>query len=208
VSKFQLRPPQLGALHAVLAHWTTRSSVPATVVVPTGTAKTETMLALLASAGPERLLVVVPSDALRAQTAAKFETFGVLQDFGVVAAGALRPVVGQVHHRFETAEAARGFAALCNVVIATPAALDAAPAEVRQALLDACSHPFVDEAHHIAATTWRSIRDAFGGRPVVQFTANCSGIASTLTAHKPPDRGQATDLAALAERDQTAAANA
>lgn len=166
-----LRPPQLGALHAVLAHWTTRSSEPATVVMPTGTGKTETMLALLAAARPERLLVVVPSDALRSQTAAKFESFGVLQEFGVVAAGALRPVVGQVHHRFATAESARRFAEQCNVVIATPAAFEASSAEVRQALVDTCSHLFVDEAHHVAATTWRSIRDAFGGRPVVQFTA-------------------------------------
>ena len=41
-----LREPQIGALHAVLAHWTTRSTSPATVVMPTGTGKTETMLAL------------------------------------------------------------------------------------------------------------------------------------------------------------------
>lgn len=166
-----LRPAQLGALHAVLAHWTTRSTEPATVVMPTGTGKTETMLALLAAARLERVLVVVPSDALRVQTAAKFESFGVLQEFGVVSAGALRPVVGQIRHGFADMDAARRFAELCNVIVTTPAALEASPADMRQALLDACSHLFVDEAHHIAATTWRSIRDGFVGRPVVQFTA-------------------------------------
>jgi hypothetical protein len=68
-----LRTSQLGAVHVVLGYWTTNPSQPATVVMPTGTGKTETMLALLAAALPERLLVVVPSDALRGQLAAKFE---------------------------------------------------------------------------------------------------------------------------------------
>src|ERR1043166_4159797 len=41
-----LRPPQIGALHAVGAHWSI-SVDPATVVMPTGTGKTETMLGVL-----------------------------------------------------------------------------------------------------------------------------------------------------------------
>lgn len=44
--KSGLRPPQIGALHAVLAHWTVEFS-PATIVMPTGTGKTETMLSLI-----------------------------------------------------------------------------------------------------------------------------------------------------------------
>ncbi|MFS2177166.1 DEAD/DEAH box helicase family protein [Rhizobium pisi] len=40
-----LRRPQIGALHAALAH-ATRSTDPATIVMPTGTGKTETTLAL------------------------------------------------------------------------------------------------------------------------------------------------------------------
>jgi superfamily II DNA or RNA helicase len=53
-----LRRPQIGALHAALAH-ATRSTDPATIVMPTGTGKTETMLALNANQRFERLLVVV-----------------------------------------------------------------------------------------------------------------------------------------------------
>jgi hypothetical protein len=45
-----LRPPQLGALHAVLAARTTEVDEPVTVVMPTGTGKTETMLAVFAFA--------------------------------------------------------------------------------------------------------------------------------------------------------------
>lgn len=44
-----LRRPQMGALHAIHAHWSTSKDV-ATVVMPTGTGKTETMLATLVSA--------------------------------------------------------------------------------------------------------------------------------------------------------------
>lgn len=123
-----LRTPQLGALYAVLAHWTTRSSEPALIVMPTGTGKTETMLALLCASRLDRVLVVVPSDALRQQTARKFETLGVLQEAGVVAPTSLRPVVGHVRHGFRDVGAATEFADLCNVVITTPAALEASSA--------------------------------------------------------------------------------
>jgi superfamily II DNA or RNA helicase len=44
-------------------------SEPATVVLPTGTGKTKTMLPLFASERPGRVLVLVPSERLRAQIA-------------------------------------------------------------------------------------------------------------------------------------------
>ncbi len=59
-----LRAPQAGALHAVMAHWSV-SNRPGTIVMPTGTGKTEAMLGLLVSHRLERVLVVVPTDALR-----------------------------------------------------------------------------------------------------------------------------------------------
>lgn len=166
-----LRPPQLGAVYAVLAHWTTNSTEPATVVMPTGTGKTETMLALLCSHRLVRLLVIVPSDALRSQTARKFEELGVLQSAGVVSATALRPIVGQVKHGFSNEAAAQSFVDACNVVVATPSSLQASTPDIRHAILERFSCLFVDEAHHVAAATWHAIRDGFASRPVVQFTA-------------------------------------
>jgi superfamily II DNA or RNA helicase len=166
-----LRVPQLGAVHAVLGYWTTGATQPGTVVMPTGTGKTETMVALLATVRPKRLLVVVPSDALRDQLAAKFETLGVLQQSQVISSQALRPVVGRIGHKFATAANARAFGEKCNVLVTTPAALFASGPDISAALLDTCSHLFVDEAHHVEAATWRHIRDAFGSKPVLQFTA-------------------------------------
>lgn len=166
-----LRSPQIGAIHSVLGYWTTKNEQPITVVMPTGTGKTEVMVSLLVAARIERLLVVVPSDALRTQIAQKFETLGVLQKYGIVHEAALRPVVGQLRHRLSTVEVAESFALACNVIVATPSSLAACSAEIRAALTAGCSHLFVDEAHHVAAATWQSIRNQFEGKPVVQFTA-------------------------------------
>jgi hypothetical protein len=139
--------------------------------MPTGTGKTETMAALFSAVCIPRVLVVVPSDALRKQIGAKFETLGILQEAGVIDARALRPIVGQIAHGFADSQAALTFARACNVIITTPTALFASPPDASAALLETCSHLFVDEAHHVEARTWRRIRDAFEGRPVLQFTA-------------------------------------
>jgi hypothetical protein len=139
--------------------------------MPTGTGKTETMLALLVAGRPERLLVLVPSDALREQIASKFETLGILQELGIVRHTALRPVVGRVGHAFRDPEAAAALSDACNVIVTTPQALSASTPAALEALLDGCSHLFVDEAHHVAAPSWATVRDAFARKVVVQFTA-------------------------------------
>jgi hypothetical protein len=57
-----LRPPQIGGLHSALGHWKMSDGV-ATIVMPTGTGKTETMVALTLHERPSRLLVIVPSES-------------------------------------------------------------------------------------------------------------------------------------------------
>ena len=74
-----LRPAQLGALFSIKAHWTV-SNEPATIVMPTGTGKTETMIATVVSEQINRTLIIVPSNLLRKQTVEKFMSFGVLQE--------------------------------------------------------------------------------------------------------------------------------
>jgi superfamily II DNA or RNA helicase len=166
-----LRSPQLGAVHAVLGYWTTKRTTPSTVVMPTGTGKTETMLALLVAARLPRLLVLVPSDALREQVANKFETLGVLQELGIVGSQAVRPVVGRVQTGFTDVDQTSAFVEACNVIVATPQSLSVASQEALDVLVSGCSHLFVDEAHHVAARTWYAIREMFVDKDVVQFTA-------------------------------------
>ncbi len=166
-----LRRPQVGAVHAILADWTTGSSEPITIVMPTGTGKTETMLAVTAAVRPDLLLVLVPSNALREQIAKKFETWGILKDLGCLNSQVHHLAVGQIRHAFLSQEKATHFAKSCNVIITTPNALNASTPETKMTLLKECSHLFVDEAHHIAARTWRETCDTFVGKPIVQFTA-------------------------------------
>ena len=148
--------------------------------MPTGTGKTETMLAVLVAARPRRVLVaarprrvlvIVPTVALREQVASKFETLGVLQKFGIVGRDAMRPTVGRLEHGISTEEDALRFVQACNIVIATPNALTTCTHDARQVILNACTDLMVDEAHHSAAPTWASIIEAFGGKPTLLFTA-------------------------------------
>ena len=167
-----LRTPQIGALHAALAHWKVTRDV-GTVVMPTGTGKTEVMLALLAKEQPESLLIVVPTAALRDQIAEKFLSFGVLQQFGVIGEEAILPVVGKVERRFHGADDVIRFFKSCNVAVATMAVIRRCEDEVQGAIAKACTHLFIDEAHHAPANTWNAFRERVcaENKPVLQFTA-------------------------------------
>ena len=168
-----LRRPQLGALHAIHAHWSTSKDV-ATVVMPTGTGKTETMLATLVSARCVRVLVLVPTDALRAQIALKFFTLGILKDprSSLLQPGVVRPVVGMLTKMPATPEEVEEFFRQCNVVVTTSALAGRCSPEVQARMAELCSHLFIDEAHHAEAATWKRFKSHFKGQSLIlQFTA-------------------------------------
>jgi superfamily II DNA or RNA helicase len=165
-----LREPQVGAVHALLAHWT-MSEDAATVVMPTGSGKTETMLSLIVSERLSNVLIVVPSAALRDQTIEKFASLGILPRLGIIGSGARYPVIGALEHGIESASAAESFMRACNVVIATMAAVHECPADARLALSNATEYLFMDEAHHTPAATWTAFRALFPSSRIVQFTA-------------------------------------
>lgn len=170
VSEPGLRPPQLGALHAILAHRSTESPWPVTIVMPTGTGKTETMLSIYCHS-PRRTLIVVPSDALRSQTASKFATLGVLPEIGAVAGEFRCPSVLLLRSGLSTVADVDASVGRANIVVSTAQALSGCEASARARLVELCDRLFVDEAHHVAARTWRQIARAFEGKEVVQFTA-------------------------------------
>lgn len=169
-----LRRPQIGALHAALAH-ATRSTDPATIVMPTGTGKTETMLALNARQRFDRLLVVVPTDALRDQIAGKFETFGVLKGQACLDAAAEYPVVTRLSHIPSNAAEVDQLFDSANVIVTTMHIAGRADPEVQEQMAARAAALFIDEAHHIGARTWAEFRGLFVARtppiPIVQFTA-------------------------------------
>jgi superfamily II DNA or RNA helicase len=166
-----LRPPQIGALHATLAHWSV-ADVPATIVMPTGTGKTETMLAVAACCGVERLLVIVPNNALRSQIVHKFETMGVLKAVGCLAPDAPLPTVATLLHRPRTCAEVDDVFLRANVIVTTMAIAGQCAPDVQARMAELSTHLFIDEAHHIAARTWRDFRAGFeGATRILQFTA-------------------------------------
>jgi len=164
-----LRPPQRGALLALLAHWS-RSKSPATIVLPTGTGKTETLLLTILVKKPTRTLILVPTDALRDQTFRKACVWGALPDLDVLAPGVLYPVVGVIRQSFTSLAQASEFIRNCNIVVATVAVVAAMGASY-DAALEMFDLIAIDEAHHLGAKTWNNTRTRFGDRPIVQFTA-------------------------------------
>ncbi|MBY6102424.1 DEAD/DEAH box helicase [Marinobacter nauticus] len=167
-----LRRPQLGALHAISAYFATDREVdPATVVLPTGTGKTETMLATMIYQKCDKVLVIVPSDSLRTQISGKFLNLGYLPELGIVPVGINLPAVAIIKSGIRTTEAADNLANTANVIVATTSVLSASEPEAVDRLCERCSHLFVDEAHHISAKSWLEVLERFRGKKVLQFTA-------------------------------------
>ena len=167
-----LRPPQIGSIYAVQAHWTVNTD-PATVVLPTGVGKTETMLSILIAERCSRLMVVVPTDALRTQIYDKFASLGLLKSpqFQVIAKNASYPVVGALNHRPADLAQVDSLFRKCNVVVTTmPLASQCLPEVIRR-MAELCSCLFIDEAHHVAAPTWNEFKVAFEKSRIIQFTA-------------------------------------
>lgn len=165
-----LRPPQIGALHAILAHWTVSNDA-ATVVLPTGTGKTDTMIATLAIRKCERVLVVVPSDVLRTQIANNFEGLGVLKEKGVLPGDALFPIVGTLKHKPKNTVDLDEFFEKCQVIVTTMAIAGTSDAEIQERMAKWCPYLFIDEAHHIGAKTWGAFKQKFAQNKILQFTA-------------------------------------
>lgn len=163
------RKPQRAAAFAVFSHLDSDPSVPATVVMPTGTGKTDTIFSIIIAGLFPRTLLIVPSDALRTQIGDRLETLARLRAINAIPPEILSPIV----HLIDGHDAAMNFDAIfsANVTIATPAAL----AQLSNGELDAFAanytHLIFDEAHHVAAATWERIRKVFELKPTVFFTA-------------------------------------
>lgn len=163
------RPPQRAAAFAVLSHLDMEPATPATVVMPTGTGKTDTIFALVLAGLFKRTLLVVPSDALRAQMSERLRSLQTLRTIGALTDSVLSPVV----HVAEGFDKASDTAAIesANVSVATPATLATLDADKLKSVLSLYSHIVFDEAHHVVAETWERIRSSAEDTPMLYFTA-------------------------------------
>lgn len=165
-----LRRPQVGALHMIMGHLQLPLDI-ATVVMPTGTGKTETMLSALIANKCSRLLITVPSDSLREQISEKFLTMGLLKKFGIVGEAALLPIVGIIKEHFHTVEELHCFFEKCNVIVSTMPLLAECSKEQQAEISKLVSHIFIDEAHHVKAQSWEKFRLGFNHEKIIFFTA-------------------------------------
>jgi superfamily II DNA or RNA helicase len=164
-----LRPAQVGATYALMSHWSLSSDV-ATVVLPTGTGKTETMLVATLADKADRTLVIVPGLDLKQQIAGKFSTWGILRDLGVIKPETPNPTVftlGRTLIAPDSIEAIKR----ADIIVSTPSLLARAEAGVRETLPELFSHVYFDEAHHVTAYEWASLKGLFCDSKIVQFTA-------------------------------------
>lgn len=166
-----LRGPQLGALHMIRGHWFA-SNAPATIVMPTGTGKTETMLSVLVSVPCSKVLVVVPSDTLRAQLAEKFATLGILKAprCDVLRTSAKYPIVCLLRH-IPSVDQVDEICSRSNVIVTTSSIAAQCTDDAKNHLAQHCPYLFIDEAHHAETPTWKDFKQSFGHRRILQFTA-------------------------------------
>lgn len=165
-----LRIPQLGALFAIKAHWST-SREPATIVMPTGTGKTETMLSVIISEYCNKTLIIVPSNLLRKQITEKCISLGILKDLGVIKSGAVNPVVAMLSTTPSSADELRDIVSKSNIIVATMPLINVFSNEYINIFCELCSEIVIDEAHHIAASTWSKLKRRFEKQRILQFTA-------------------------------------
>ena len=165
-----LREPQIAALYSILSHLKISDEI-GTVVMPTGTGKTETMLTTLIANRCEKIIITVPSEALRTQIFNKFYTLGLLKKFEIVNEKALNPRVGILQQNFTESGELLEFINECNVVVTTMSILSKNSNEQLSLLSENFSHLFIDEAHHSEARSWNRVRLFFNESKILQFTA-------------------------------------
>ena len=133
-----LRSPQIGALHSMLAH-VEDGEERAIVVMPTGTGKTETMLAFLIANMCKKVFVVVPSDALRSQIAKKFKDLGLLPKLGIVPQDINKPIVSMIKKSLDDS-AWKNTIDNSNVIITTMATAERISPNIRSYLREQISY--------------------------------------------------------------------
>jgi superfamily II DNA or RNA helicase len=165
-----LRAAQRGALLAIFSHWT-KSDAPATVVMPTGTGKTETLLATIVAGRPRCALVIVPTDPLRSQFFQKAVTWGRLRGLGVLSTRSLYPVVGMLKSGCKSTAGLKSIATNCHIVVTTMQILSRIQPDELDVIREHFDLVAVDEAHHLAAPSWSKVVDNFSKSKILQFTA-------------------------------------
>ena len=167
-----LRLPQFGALSAIRAHWATSNS-PATIVLPTGTGKSETMYTTIISERITSTLIIVPSNLLREQIFEGARYFGILPKLKMTSEEIIYPTTFLYKSKVKEEDESILIDALeeANIIVSTPGMIKNMTSSVWDKLLEKVEVVIFDEAHHLAAPDWGTVRERFIGKKILQFTA-------------------------------------
>lgn len=160
---------QLGAIFGIASHFSLRTE-PAIVVMPTGSGKTAVLMASAFLLRAKRILVLTPSQLVRAQIAEEFKEFALLRSLGAIPDGIGNPNVIEITKRMDSSEQWEAIEAF-DVAVATPNSVSPAIAQVSAPPDDLFDLILVDEAHHSPASTWRNTLSAFPNAKTVLVTA-------------------------------------
>lgn len=164
-----LRLAQVGAIHAIAAHFTVLTE-PALVVMPTGSGKTAVLLAAPFAIRANRVLIITPSKLVREQIAEGARTLEVLKRAGALPETVALPKVFEVDSKLSTEASWKELEAY-DVVVATPNCTSPEIEGVAKPPVDLFDTVIFDEAHHSAASTWKALLDHFHSARRVLFTA-------------------------------------
>lgn len=166
-----LRKPQIWGIYSILSHYTVSNSV-STVVMPTWTWKTETMLWTLLTLKPVKgIIVIVPSDSLRTQISEKFINLWLFKDIWIINTAIKYPIVWVLKSYIKGESKLLDFLSKTNVLITTMSALSRYDNDTQKLISKYFDFTFLDEAHHSQASTWNNFKTNFGNKNIVQFTA-------------------------------------
>lgn len=195
INSIGLREPQYCALHALHANLPNPKITTQTIVLPTGTGKTETMLSAVVSGGFKTTLIIVPSNALRDQIGDKFIKLGILREIGVLSNNSLNPIVCKLKNNVTDPSLFTQILDSCNVVVTTINSLQSIRDDVVEIIKKKVDLLIFDEAHHEAAEKWRKMSLLFSEKKILQFTAtpyrnDNKALSGVITYNFPLKRSQ------------------
>lgn len=168
--KVGLRRAQIGALHSIGAHYSLPRTEPTIIVMPTGSGKTAVMLAAAFLLRAKRVLILTPSQLVRAQITEEAKSLDVLKNASVLPAMMVGPNVIEVKSRLGTAEEWKALET-AEFVVSTPQCVSPGIEGVAEPLEGIFDLIFMDEAHHSEATRWADILRHFKNTKRLLFTA-------------------------------------
>ncbi|MCC2598424.1 DEAD/DEAH box helicase [Sphingobacterium sp. FBM7-1] len=167
--KQDLYANQIAAVGAVIAHFSTKSQ-PALVTMPTGTGKTAVMILLSYALKGKKVLVITPSQLVRAQIANQFRNPELLVSKCIINKEYLPKVyevIGEINDPLEWKKT-------CDendVIVGIPGTLTKIPTPADPVDNVEFDLLFVDEAHHSRASSWQEILNRYISAKQVLLTA-------------------------------------